>query len=273
MGFQAFANLCGFDEYFGKDEYDGNDDFDGIWGIWDEKFMQFVARKINTFKEPFYSTLFTVSSHHPYNLPPGYEKKFKEGPMIIHKTIEYTDYSLRRFFETASRMPWYDHTLFVITADHASALIQYPEYNTAWGYFSIPIFFYKPGENWGQFKPEIVQQIDIMPTVLGYLHYDQPYVAFGRDIFAEDTEPFAFNWLDNNYQAFMDDYLLMFDGTKSVALYNFKKDLLLKRNLLDSLPAQAAHMEKRLTALIQQYNNRMVDDDLTTEGPRGGTHR
>lgn len=268
MGFQAFANLCGFDEYYGKDEYNNDDDFDGIWGIWDEPFMQFVAQKVNTFKTPFYATLFTVSSHHPYNLPPGYENKFKGGPMIIHRTIQYTDYSLRKFFETAAQMPWFKNTLFVFTADHASAEIQYPEYNSAWGYFSIPIFFYKPGENWSSFKQEIIQQIDIMPTILGYLHYDRPYVAFGRDIFKEDKAPFAFNYLDNVYQTFMDDYLLMFDGTKSNALYDFKNDLRLQNNLLTRRPEQAGKMEHKIKALIQQYNNRMVDDDLTVEGPQ-----
>lgn len=230
--------------------------------------MQFVAQKVNTFKTPFYATLFTVSSHHPYNLPPGYENKFKGGPMIIHRTIQYTDYSLRKFFETAAQMPWFKNTLFVFTADHASAEIQYPEYNSAWGYFSIPIFFYKPGENWSSFKQEIIQQIDIMPTILGYLHYDRPYVAFGRDIFKEDKAPFAFNYLDNVYQTFMDDYLLMFDGTKSNALYDFKNDLRLQNNLLTRRPEQAGKMEHKIKALIQQYNNRMVDDDLTVEGPQ-----
>jgi len=268
MGFQAFANLCGFDDYYGKDEYDQDGDFDGIWGIWDEKFLQFFARKMNTFQPPFYTTLFTVSSHHPYALPPEYETKFKGGPMIIHRTIEYTDYSLRKFFETARKMPWYKNTLFVFTADHASADIQYQEYNSAWGYFSIPIFFYKPGADWSSFKPEIVQQIDIMPTILGYLNYDKPYVAFGRDIFKEDTEPFAFNYLDNTYQAFMGDYLLMFDGTKPTALYDFKKDLRLVYNLLTQVPEQVSKIEIKLKALIQQYNNRMVDDNLTIEGPQ-----
>lgn len=268
MGFQAFANLCGFDDYYGKTEYDNDADYDGIWGIWDEKFMQFYANKMNTFKQPFYTTLFSVSSHHPYNLPSGYGTKFKGGPGVIHKTIEYTDYSLKKFFETASAMPWFKNTLFVFTADHASAEIHYPQYNSIWGYFSIPIFFYKPGEDWSSFKPEIIQQIDIMPTVLGYLNYDKPYVAYGRDIFQDQTEPFAFNYLDNNYQVFMNDYLLLFDGTKSLALYDFKNDLKLQNNIVLQLPDQVKKMEEKLKAFIQQYNNRMVDDDLTTEGPQ-----
>jgi phosphoglycerol transferase MdoB-like AlkP superfamily enzyme len=266
MGFNSFANLAGFDDYFGKDEYNNDDDYDDIWGIWDDKFLQFFAQKLNTFKQPFYTTLFTVSSHHPYKLPKEFENKFVGGDRDIYKTIEYTDYSLRKFFETASKMDWYKNTLFVITADHASAEIAYPEYNTAWGYFSIPVFFYQPSKDWHEFKPEIIQQIDIMPTILGYLHYDKPYIAFGRDIFKEDEEPFAFNYLDQMYQSFRGDYLLQFDGKKSVGLYDFKSDRLLRNNLVTQLPDTVAHMETHLKGLIQQYNNRMVDDDLTREG-------
>jgi phosphoglycerol transferase MdoB-like AlkP superfamily enzyme len=80
-----------------------------------------------------------------------------------------------------------------------------------------------------EFKPEIIQQIDIMPTILGYLHYDKPYVAFGRDIFKENEEPFAFNYINQVYQFFQSNYLLQFDGKKSVGLYDFKSDRLLQR--------------------------------------------
>jgi phosphoglycerol transferase MdoB-like AlkP superfamily enzyme len=266
MGFQAFANLCEFNGYFGKDEYGDNTEYDGIWGIWDDKFLQFYASKMEQFKEPFYTNFFSVSSHHPYNLPDEFKGKFNEGEMSIYKCIEYTDYSLKKFFAAARKMSWYKNTLFVISADHASAQIRIPEYNTAWGYFSIPIFFYKPGSDWNSFEPEIVQQIDIMPTVLGELHYDKPYVGFGRDVFNDTTQPFAFNYLDNVYQSFRGSYLLQFDGAQSIALYDFKKDKLLTNNLLKVQADTVRSMEIQLKAFIQQYNDRMVDDNLTMEG-------
>jgi len=266
MGFDAFANLAGFDNYFGKTEYDNDSDYDGIWGIWDEPFLQYFARQMNTFKQPFYTTLFTVSSHHPYNLPEGYESKFKKGPHPVHQTIGYTDYALRRFFKTASAMPWFKNTLFVITADHASAEINVPEYNTAWGYFSIPVFFYKPSDHVGGIKSDIIQQIDILPTILGQLHYDSPYVAFGRDVFNDRSRPFAFNYLNNLYQIFRGDYLLQFDGKTAVSLYQFKQDKFLTNNLVDQLPDTVQDMSRSLKAFIQQYNNRMVENNLTSEG-------
>ncbi|MBL7851497.1 MAG: sulfatase-like hydrolase/transferase [Cyclobacteriaceae bacterium] len=266
MGFQAFANTCGFDDYFGKDEYGNDADYDGIWGIWDHKFLEYYADKMATFKEPFYTNFFSVSSHHPYNLPEEFTDTFKGGEMTIYKCIEYTDYALRKFFEKARRMPWYPNTLFVITADHASAQIRLKEYNTAWGYFSVPIFFFEPGNPPMAMEPEIIQQIDIMPSVLSHLHYDKPYVAFGRDILDRGQRPVAFNFLDDTYQSFAGSYLLQFDGEKSVGLYDFKKDRLLANNLLLQLPDTVRKMETELKAFVQQYKNRMVDDNLTLAG-------
>jgi phosphoglycerol transferase MdoB-like AlkP superfamily enzyme len=266
MGFDAFANLAGFDDYFGKTEYNNDADYDGIWGIWDEPFLQYFAKRMNAFKQPFYTTLFTVSSHHPYNLPVGYENKFKKGPHLVHQTIGYTDYALRKFFKTAGTMPWFENTIFVITADHASAEINVPEYNTAWGYFSIPVFFYQPNNNGGGLRPEIIQQIDIMPTLLGQLHYDKSYIAFGRDIFHDQSRPFAFNYLNNLYQIFRGDYLLQFDGKNVVSLYQFKEDKFLRKNLMAQMPDTVQTMSRSLKAFIQQYNNRMVENNLTSEG-------
>jgi phosphoglycerol transferase MdoB-like AlkP superfamily enzyme len=266
MGFDAFANQSGFDDYFGKDEYGNDDDFDGIWGIWDEKFLQYYSKKMSEFKQPFYTTLFTVSSHHPYQLPEEYQNKFKGGSLPIYRTIEYSDWALKRFFETAAKTDWFKNTLFVITADHASEEIHYPQYNTVWGYFSIPLIFYEPGREDMGMKDELVQQVDILPSILGYLGYDQPYVAFGRNVFSAKERPFAFNYLNNTYQFFQGDYLLLFNGQKSIALFDFKKDPFLKSNEVNALPDTVSQMQARLRALIQQYNNRMVDDNLTKEG-------
>ena len=229
-------------------------------------FLQFFANKLHSFKEPFFTTIFTVSSHHPDEIPEQYVDRFKGGPLSVHKTIQYTDYSLKKFFEKVSNEPWYKNTLFVFTADHASANIHYRDYNNAAGYFSIPVFFYKPESGWASFSPnDIAQQIDIMPTILSYLHYDEPYVAFGRNAFDPSSESFAFNFLDNTYQLFKGNYLLQFDGVKSIGLYAFKEDRQLKKNLVNEMPEIVATLETKIKAFIQQYNNRMVDDDLTSE--------
>ena len=265
MGFQAFMNMAGVDQYYGMTEYDNDDDFDGIWGIWDDKFLQFFAGKLNEFPQPFTSTLFSVSSHHPFEIPASFKDQFKGGPLVIHKCVQYADYALKEFFRTASSMPWYKNTLFVITADHTSSEIQFPEGRTGWGFYSVPLIFFKPDNSLAGERSEIAQQIDIMPSVLGYLNFDEPFVAFGRNLFGEDERPFALNYKDNVYQYFEGDYLLQFDGTVSVGLYDIKTDKLMSTNILPDFPEVAGLMEEKLKALIQQYNNRMIADQLTVQ--------
>ena len=271
MGFQAFARATGYDEYYGKTEYEadkrfgGADDFDGMWAIWDEPFLQFMEKRLNTFSEPFLATVFTASSHHPFAVPDRYRDVYKDdGVQPIHKCVRYTDMALRRFFEAASREPWYRNTLFVIVADHTNQAT-HPEYLTDLGIYSVPIIFYTPD---GSLEPginddAIAQQASIMPTVLGLLGFDRPYVAFGCDLLnTPPTDTWAFSYNNGVYQLVKGDFLLQFNGEKTTGLYRFKTDRLLRQNLAESgLPEQAT-MERFLKAIIQQYMTRMTNNQL-----------
>ena len=270
MGFQAFARKTGFIDYFGRTEYDadkrfdGDKDFDGMWAIWDEPFLQFFATKMSEFKQPFVSAVFTASSHHPYKVPEKYKDIYKEEGIAIHKCIRYTDNALRLFFEKAKTQPWYENTLFVITSDHTN-LSDHAYYQTDLGGFCSPIIFFDPsGDLQPGMRNAIAQQIDIMPTVLSYLGYDRPYVAFGCDLLTtKDEDTWAVNYLNGIYQYVKGDWLLQFDGQKAKALYRFRTDLLLKDNLLTKEPNVAKNMERQVKAIIQSYMTRMVNNQLT----------
>ena len=267
MGFQAFSRATGFEDYFGRTEYNqdnrfqGDVDFDGMWAIWDEPFLQYMALTMNEFREPFVSAVFTASSHHPYKIPEAYQEIYPEEGLVMHKCVRYTDHALKRFFETASKQPWFKNTLFVLTADHTN-LSEVPEYQTSLGGFRVPIVFFDPsGEMPTGQREGIAQQIDIMPTVLGYLGYTQPYVAFGFDLFhtpAEDT--WAVNYLNGIYQYVKGDYLIQFDGVALKAVYRFKEDKLLEHNLMDKV--DVSDLVEELKAIIQSYMQRMNTNAL-----------
>ena len=271
MGFQAFARKTGFQRYFGRTEYnadphfDGDRDFDGLWAIWDEPFLQFYAEKMSEMKEPFMTAVFTASSHHPYAIPEAYRDTFPEEGIVIHKCIRYTDHALRRFFKTARRQPWFRNTLFVLTSDHTN-LSDHAFYQTDIGGFCSPILFYDPSRELvrpGR-RMAIAQQTDILPTVLGLLGYDQPYLAFGCDLFATPPDStWAVNYNNGVYQYVKHDLLLQLDGAtgKAHALYELS-DSLLQRNLLGQRPEQP-QMERELRAIVQQYMSRMNEDRLT----------
>lgn len=264
MGFSSYTKLAGIQHYFGKTEYNNDADFDGIWGIWDEPFMQFMAQKINTLKEPFFSSFFSLSSHHPFKVPKQYEGIFPKGPLEVQEPIGYTDMAIRKFFETAEKMPWYKNTLFVLVADHAT-VSHFPEYKTTPGAFSVPIVFYYPGGELKGHSNKLIQQLDIAPTVLNYLNYDQPYFSFGFDAFDEQNHNFVVNNNGDSYNFYQGDYFLIYDDEKSIGLYNVKTDRLNEHNLLNTLPEIQGSMEKHLKAFIQQYNNRMIENKMVVE--------
>lgn len=270
MGFEAFARATGYDKYFGRTEYNadskggGDADFDGMWAVWDEPYLQHVVRMVNGFKQPFVASVFTASSHHPFKVPEQYAATFKdEGGQPIHKCVRYTDMALRKFFEAASKQPWYKNTVFVLVADHTNQNT-HPYYKTDQGLYSIPIIFYTPDGSLetGVKQGVIAQQIDVLPTLMGILGYDKPYIAFGCDVLRTPAaQTWAFNYNNGVYQYFKGDFLLQFDGQKTKALYRFKTDLLLKQNLAGKLPNQS-QLENELKSLIQQYMHRMTTNTL-----------
>jgi len=264
MGFDAFCRSAGFDSYYGKNEYPNQADFDGHWGIWDEPYLQYIANTLNTTPQPFMSAVFTLSSHHPYKVPDKYKNKFRKGPLEIQEPIMYTDYALKKFFEKASTMPWFENTIFVITADHTSEAWQ-PFYKNRVGQYAIPIIFYEPQSNQSGHQGIIAQQTDIMPTILDMLHYPKPFVAFGGSLLRNNEPRFSLSYLNGNYQLIQDGYSWQTDHTISNALYNFKNDSLLTNDLYKSDKNTAAEKDLLLKAIIQQYNNRLIENKLSTK--------
>lgn len=287
MGFNGIANLMGFEDYYGMDEFGDKSHYDGIAGIFDEEFFQFYAQELNKMPQPFCTALFSLSSHTPFNLPERYKDVFKGDPDAFRSSLRYSDYALRRFFETASQMPWYDSTLFVLSADHGGIYSMDDEYKTSVGLYAIPIVFYCPGDSTlVGMEERLAQQTDILPTVLSYLNYKGKFVSFGNSLFektaiAEPTDvnaeidsvpkpeypgkDFAVQYVGSFLQLMKNDYMLQFDGQNSLSIYKFKEDTFLKNNLIDSLPKVRNELERLAKAFMQQYTTRMAEDRLSVK--------
>lgn len=246
MGFQAYARSAGFQRYYGMNEYNGPEAFDGTWAIWDEEFLQYFARTMDTISEPFMTAVFTASSHHPFKVPARYEHTFPQGTIPLHQCIGYSDYALRRFFDYAAQQPWFDRTLFVLTADHTNQLTT-PEYHNTRGLFAVPIAFYCPALLQSDFRCEAaVSQIDIMPSVLNFLGYDKPFFAFGEDCLTASKEhPWAVVYNHPQFEILTTDAELA----------------------LGTMPADTASQApvRYLKAFIQQYIDRMITNRLTVD--------
>ena len=272
MGFQSFSRVIGYNDYFGmedflkKPEYGGNSVFDGYWAIWDEEFLQYMCDMIGTFREPFLTSAFTASSHHPYNVPDRYQEKYpSEGNLPIYRGIRYSDNALKQFFEKASKQPWFNNTLFVLTADHTN-LSEHPDYQSDYGNFRVPVLFYCPSDSLTGTRQGIAQQSDIFPSILGYLGYDKPVISFGQDLFnTPDSLTWAATFQNGLYSYYAGDYLLQFDGENETGLFTYKSDPTLKNNLKGSQPQTEQEMTKKLKALIQQYLEYMTTKSLVVD--------
>ena len=265
MGFQAYARSAGFDAYYGMNEYGDNSAFDGTWAIWDEPFLHYYAQTMSTMHEPFMTAVFTASSHHPFKVPAQYRDSFPKGSLPIHQAIGYADHALRQFFLAASRQPWFEHTLFVLTADHTNELTL-PEYTNARGLYEVPVAFYHPSLAAGR-RAQVVSQTDIMPSVLGFVGYDEPYFAFGEDVLTQPKQhPYAVCYNAPLYQILSDSLLLQFDGEQVIAVYDYRTDRRLQTNIKDIVADERiTPMTDYLKAFIQQYIHRMVHDELTAQ--------
>lgn len=258
MRFNSFAKQAGFDHYFGRREYNNEDHSDVTWGILDEYFNPWTARQLTKLKAPFFATLFTLSSHHPYFVPKKWHGKLKKGKYPIAQSIHYGDVSLKLFFEQAKKEPWYNNTLFVIVADHTPSTYS-SFYNQRTQMYRIPILFYHPQKGKLPQKREqaIFQQIDIMPTVLDLVNIQTRYYSIGQSFFAPEKRE-AITYLEGTYYYFRDGKMLVFSNDETRGLYDFTRKTYGAKNLLSSKSAQAKQMEQRLKAIIQCYNRDLI---------------
>jgi phosphoglycerol transferase MdoB-like AlkP superfamily enzyme len=269
MRFDLFMPSVGIQRYYGRNEYPGQGDYDGSWGIFDEPFLQFTARELSRQPQPFAAVVFTLSSHHPYRIPEKYRGRFKKGTLAIHESIGYADYALEQFFATARQQPWYSNTLFVITADHTQKL-ETPEFVNPLGAYRVPLLFFHPRKPFPTVDAgRITQQVDILPSVLDYLGLpaDQR-LLFGKSVFRQG-EGRAFLHANGQYWLVRGQRALEFTPGRPSRLFDPAGDPLLKSPIPNE-PEQLRAMEREAEALVQYFNNGLLDHQLY-DRVEGGT--
>jgi phosphoglycerol transferase MdoB-like AlkP superfamily enzyme len=264
MGFLGYANILGFDHYYGKNEFNNESEFDGVWGIWDEPFFQYFNTTISKKNQPFLATLFSVSSHEPYQIPEKYKGKFPVGDVNIHQCIGYTDFALKQFFRAASKETWFKSTIFVLVGDHGNTIF-YDDYKKEVNKNKVAMMIYKPHSKFVGEYEDYAQQIDLFPTLLDMIGYDKPFRSWGRSLVG-DTKiaPFLIRYSANLYQFMSGNYICTFDGKKVVGFYA-KNDSDLKYNLIAQRNAEMNIIETKCKALIQDYMARIIDKRLGGE--------
>lgn len=199
-------------------------DMNSKWGTYDEKVFSKQMTDMDAAKQPFFSTILTLTNHEPFELP---VKEHFEGDNVENKfrsTAFYTDSCLGAYLKEAREKPWYKNTLFVILADHSHRLpANLTEYDPK--RYRIPLLFLgdmiKP-EFKGTRINKIGNQTDLVATLLNQVNIDPVRYPWSKDLLNPGTRGFSFfNW-DNGFGFATEDQIVSFD--------NVGKNIILRKN-------------------------------------------
>ncbi|MBR6438983.1 MAG: LTA synthase family protein [Bacteroidales bacterium] len=167
----------------------------GKLGIQDADMLPWAAKDINSQPEPFFTTIFTLSSHSPYDFPRIFEEL--EWPQLEKDFVnaaKYTDIALKLFMDRAKQQPWYNNTLFIFVADHS-----HPSYKNhmmeSFAYHKIPMLIYgEPLQDSlrGTTFDKICGNTDIPATILAQLGVNHEDFFWSKNVFNTCYRPFAF---------------------------------------------------------------------------------
>lgn len=259
QNFDQYAKVAGFDSYYGKDEYPISGHEDGKWGIFDEEFLRFFGEETSRMTPPFLASIFTISSHMPFVIPERFKGTFGSSKSVFYEAVGYTDHALKKYFEYAQTQGWYQNTIFIITADHCSMLSK--KYNTPpLENYSIPILLFDPSKNTAEINTKNIQHIDVMPSVLDYLNYPEPFFSFGNSY--KEKANLIVNLINNNYHVIIDDYYFIFDGETIIEIYNTSNALKPTDIKLTILVDKKLELEEKIKAFLQTFNNNFINNTV-----------
>ncbi|WP_141732280.1 LTA synthase family protein [Oligoflexus tunisiensis] len=262
MFFDVMADRFGFEQYIGEREYPERKDHDGKWGIFDEPFLQYAVQRMGDDQRPFFASVFTLSSHHPYTIPPQHRDRFPKGKLEIHESLGYTDLALQKFYESAQKQPWFTDTLFIFTADHTQKS-EFPEYETPHGRYRVPLIFIMNDQPLPLNNLERpVQHMDILPTVLDALGVKAPaYSRFGSSLLQDISRPGIVLRDTPRFVLVGEDRILTWNiENDEVVRYDEPGDVLLKSP--QSFPQAMDQDLLYLKAQVQCFHNGMVQNAL-----------
>lgn len=266
------AHAVGFERVVDRAAFGDDTAYDGHWGIFDHAMGAYAAEDLSRMKEPFFAGWFTLSPHAPFVAPEAWvPESFRNAEPSPQRSMAYTDRAIRHFFEKARRQPWFERTLFVITADHGCRDLRNTPYDTPYLKYQLPFILYAPDGSIapGRIDDRVMAQFDIQPTLLGLLHYPHDYVALGTDLFA-DAEHYAISFADNQYRITGLRYavLLSPDASRITAVYDIANDPCMTAPADRYDAAEAERMADWGRALLQDYVDRMIDDRLSLDRDR-----
>lgn len=171
------------------------------WGAFDEVTFDKQLNYLNTAKQPFFSTLLTLTNHEPFQLPGKHEFENNSVQNKFRSTSYYTAQALFNFIEKAKKTDWYNNTLFVIVADHGHRLPKEQNEIYQTNRYHIPLLFLGgalKNNLKGKTNEKTGGQTDIAATLLSQLDLKDSVFKYSNNLFAKEESPAFYCW-DNGF--------------------------------------------------------------------------
>lgn len=168
------------------------------WGVHDQYVFDRFYQDIEKEPRPFFATLFTLSSHEPYDVPMKPRFPGKDETTLFQNSVYYTDSVVGSFVRRLKQDSLWKNTLIVFVADHGHPLPGHDP-NDRPSKFHIPLIFSGGALTLKGKINTIGSQTDIATTILDQLHLSTNNFKWGKDLLDSAARPFAFYCFNNGF--------------------------------------------------------------------------
>ncbi len=219
----VYGNIKGYVYFNGFDRITEGYDFPGSvprgkLGVQDADVFDRQLTEIGNDSRPFFSMLFTSSTHSPFDMHTKLQKLWDEKDQNLYlNSAIYADSCISEFFRKAKKEDWYSNTLFILTPDHSH--VTYKNHN-----------YYSPGYHHGflllygdvlrdEFRGKrigtISSQVDIPKTILTQLEMDAAgKFHWSKNLFNPYAKHFATISFEEGLGMIRPQGFVFYDGSK-----------------------------------------------------------
>lgn len=247
--YKAFILGHSYQKLVDKNSFDKKD-MNSKWGAYDGLVFNKQLEELNQAKQPFFSTILSLTNHEPFEVPGKAKFGTKDNIAKFKSTAFYTDSCINAYLNDVKKQSWYKNTLFVFIADHGHLL---PKNNAEVFQpqrYHIPLLFYGDvikDEFKGKKLDHVGSQQDLAATLLAQLKIPHQDFLWSKNLLNPYSKHFAFFTWDNGLGFINDDHYITFDNTGKNILYNNKPQEKEKTN------ANLKTGQSYLQAVYQQF--------------------
>ncbi len=247
--FKSYLISTQFEKIIDKNNFESNQ-MNSKWGAHDGFLFDKALEDMRTLKEPFMSTILTLSSHEPFEVPIPNKFKGDDLPSKFRKAANYTDLSFGEFMAKAEKEKWYKNTLFIVVADHGHRLPK--EYDNAYDHrkFRIPLFFYGDVIN-KKYNSKIVDKIgsqtDIASTLLKQMDISDTAFHWSSNLLNNTNGGFAFYSYDNG--------IGWVDVENIINVDNVRKEIIYQKIATSNLDQKKKVVQAYMQKVFKTYLN------------------